>query len=63
MVTIDDLAIEIVNAKEQLKSVNNTINKDRKRTARSSKPLFPTGGFRPAKRSSGQNKRHHTPLL
>ena len=30
MVTIDDLAIEIVNAKEQLKSVNNTINKDRK---------------------------------
>ena len=30
MATIDDLAIEMVNAKEQLKSINNTINKDRK---------------------------------
>ena len=30
MATIDELAIEMVNAKEQLKSVNNTINKDRK---------------------------------
>jgi chromosome segregation ATPase len=30
MTTIDDLAIEMVNAKEQLKSINNTINKDRK---------------------------------
>ena len=30
MATIDDLAIEMVNAREQLKSINNTINKDRK---------------------------------
>lgn len=30
MATIDELAIEMVNAKEQLKSINNTINKDRK---------------------------------
>lgn len=29
MATIDELAIEMVNAKEQLKSINNTINKDR----------------------------------
>lgn len=29
MTTVDELAIEMVNAKEQLKNINNTINKDR----------------------------------
>lgn len=30
MATIDELALEVVNAREQIKSINNTINKDRK---------------------------------
>jgi archaellum component FlaC len=29
MTTVDELAIEVINAKEQLKNINNTINRDR----------------------------------